>query len=480
MRRLTTAWALISMLGVWTQTAQTADRRLHIVFILVDDLGYGDFSCYGNRDVATPNVDRLAAEGLRFTQFYVAAPVCSPSRAAFATGQFPAQHRLHSFLASRRENRRRGMADFLDPQAPSVARALKTAGYATGHFGKWHLGGGRDVDDAPLPAAYGFDESCTSFEGLGDRVLIRGDDLSQQSAKNGPGEIQWAAKHELTGIYVDRSLDFLRRHRDQPCYVQLWLNDVHDPFAPTPEQLAKFEKFSANPYFQQYYAVLTAMDEQIGRLTEKLVELGIDDNTLIIVASDNGPTAWPRYAREGYDAPGSTGGLRGRKWSLYDGGIRSPLIVRWKGAAPAGQVDHDSVIAAVDFLPTLCRIAGIDPPTTELDGVDMSPAWRGQPQQRKTPLYWTLRRHKGEVQPARPIDRSPPLAIRDGNWKLLADADGSHAELYDMHATRPEFDNLAERRPEIVEKLSAKLAAWNRTLPPPQPGEAPLVMSTEN
>jgi len=449
--------------------------RPHIIFILVDDLGYGDFGCYGNRHCATPHIDAIASDGLLFRQFYVAAPVCSASRVGFTTGQFPARHRINSFLASHRENRARGMPDFLDPSAPSLARALQAAGYATGHFGKWHLGGGRDVDDAPLPAAYGFDESFTSFEGLGDRLLITGDGLSNQSAKLGQGKIQWAPKHELTSIYIDRALDFLRRNRQQPCYVQLWLNDVHDPFAPTEEQLAKFEQFSANPYLQQYFAVLEELDRQLGRLMAALQALGIDDSTLVLLTSDNGPTAWPRYDREGFDAPGSTAGLRGRKWSLYDGGIREPLIVRWPGRVPAGQVDETSVVAAVDFLPTLCKIASAHPPEAPLDGVDMSEALLGQPQRREVPMYWWLPRHEGEVQPARPLDRGPPLAMRHRQWKLVANADGSLPELYDMTDKRPEYENVAGANPEVLADMLARLTQWKASLPGSQPGESPLV-----
>ena len=136
-------------------------------------MGYADLSCYGNRDITTANIDRMAAEGIRFEQFYVGSPICSPSRVAITTGQYPARHLIHSYLNSREKNRQRGMRDFLDPAAPAVARAFQQAGYATAHFGKWHMGGGRDVGDAPLPAAYGFDESLVAFEGLGDRILRR-------------------------------------------------------------------------------------------------------------------------------------------------------------------------------------------------------------------------------------------------------------------------------------------------------------------
>src|SRR6186713_1147895 len=150
-------------------SAAAAAAPPNFLFVLIDDMGYGDLSCYGNQKVRTENIDRLASEGIRFTQFYVAAPVCSPSRCGFITGQFPARWKVTSYLAARAENRRRGMPDWLDPQAPSLARILSQKGYLCGHVGKWHLGGQRDVGEAPLITEYGFDHTLTQFEGLGDR-----------------------------------------------------------------------------------------------------------------------------------------------------------------------------------------------------------------------------------------------------------------------------------------------------------------------
>ena len=163
------------------------DPRLNIIQVLIDDMGYADLGCYGG-EAATPNIDRLAAEGIRFTQGYVASPVCSPSRVAITTGQFPARHLIYSYLDSRAAQQKHKMANWLDVKAPSIARTFQQAGYATGHFGKWHMGGGRDVGDAPLPAEYGFDETFTSFEGLGDRALPPGR-LSELNEKLGRGNI---------------------------------------------------------------------------------------------------------------------------------------------------------------------------------------------------------------------------------------------------------------------------------------------------
>jgi arylsulfatase A-like enzyme len=359
------------------------------------------------------------------------------------------------------------MDDWLDPGAPSLARMLKENGYATLHSGKWHMGGGRDVGDAPLPKEYGFDDSLTSFEGLGERILIKGNGLSNANAKLGRGEITWVRKHEMSGLFVDRCIAFIREHQDRPFYVQLWPDDVHDPLDPKPEL---GEKFRVTPY-PAYYAVLYELDRQVGRLVEAIDELGLAERTIIIVASDDGPTAWPHYYRDSDDpslAPGSTGGLRGRKWSLYEGGLRSPLIIRQPGTVPGGVVNEASVIAGMDLLPSLCAIAGIPlPEDYESDGMDMSAALLGKDALvREKAIMWeygTLQHVR--IRPGLEADRSPPLAIREGDWKLLMNVEGSVKELYNLVVDEAESDNVAEAHPEVVERLGGRLLEWWRTMP---------------
>ena len=453
-----------SLLWFLLAVSLPAAQRPNIIFIFIDDMGYGDLSCTGNTDVQTANIDRLAREGTRFTQFYVNSPICSPSRVACTTGQFPARHLINSYLNSRAKNRARGMANFLDPKAPAIARAFKSAGYATAHFGKWHMGGGRDVDDAPLPQAYGFDESLVSFEGLGDRILPPGG-LSEASAKLGHGKIRRVEKHEQTGIYVDRAIDFIKHHRRDSFYLHLWLNDVHDAFKPREDYLKKFEKFSDRPELQRMYAVLKHMDDELGRLIEQVDRLGLANNTMFVVTSDNGPTAWPRYRRQGHEPPGSTDGMRGRKWSLYEGGIRMPLIVRWPGHVPAGRVDDQTVVAAVDFFPTFSKMAGVKTPTAKFDGVDMSGAFRGKTIERKKALFWEYGRQSSYLRPAHPMDRSPNLALREGDWKLLINDYGTRTELYDLSKSEREYNNVAGKHPHLTKRLSHKLLAWRKSLP---------------
>ena len=189
--------------------------------------------------------------------------------------------------------------------------------------------------------------------------------------------------------------------------------------------------------------------------------------TLIVVTSDNGPTAWARYYNEGRQPPGSTAGYRGRKWSLYEGGIRMPLIVRWKGRIAPRQLDEQSVVGAVDLFPTFCTLAGVDPPEVDFDGEDKSTAFLGTPQSRQKALIWEYGRDETFLQPGLEDDRSPNLAIRYGRWKLLVNDDGSGLELYDFDQATDERENVAERHPMVAEKLSQQLLEWRRGLPSP-------------
>jgi len=443
--------------------------RPNFVFIFIDDLGFGDLSCYGNTEIATPNIDSLAREGVRFTQAYVNSPICSPSRTAVMTGQYQQRWKIHSYLASREANRRRSMPNWLDPNAVTLGKVLKKAGYATGHFGKWHMGGGRDVDDAPLPQAYGFDESLVGFEGLGDRLLISKHGLSKESAKLGHGKITWSDWHPRTGMFVDRAIDFICQNKNQPFYVNLWPNDVHDPHVPSQAQLDKFAHLANEPRWQRFYAVLDELDRQLGRLLGALDEMGLREDTVIVFAGDNGPTAWPHYyskSQADRAAPGLTGGLRGRKWSLYEGGVREPFIVRWPGTIPAGKTNETTVVAGMDLLPSICALAGAKLPAGYTpDGLDMSAAFLGKAAPvRPQPVMWEYGRHAGCF-PGLKKDKSPHLAIRDGDWKLLMNADGSDLQLYNLQADVAEQTNVADKHANIVKRLSQQLLAWDRSLP---------------
>ena len=451
------ALGLITALLLASSSASHAAeaKRPNILFLLVDDMGFGDPACFGGVGEATPNLDRLAREGTRFTQFYVASPICSPSRTAFTTGNFPSRWRINSYLHERAGNRADDQADFLDPRAPSLARTLKAAGYATGHFGKWHMGGGRDVDDAPLPGAYGFDESLvnsTPLEGMGPALPA--------------GTPRW----KTTGLFMERTLDFIKRQQTagKPFYVNLWFSEVHDAHVPRPEdmdpELMQTERVKKGGYPQSmdgFRRTLRGFDRDLGKFLDELQRLGVAQNTIVLLTGDNGPNPL-------YDAASRarTAGLRGQKWSLYEGGVREAFIARWPGKIPAGRVNDTSVIGSVDFFPTLCALAGVAAPKdTKFDGEDMSKALLGESVARTRPLFWEYGRTASYLKPKTESDRSPNIAIRDGEWKLLVNADGTGAELYNLATDRNEAHNLAAEKPDSTKRLTDAALAWRKSLP---------------
>ena len=448
-----------ALLGVFCAAALNAFAAVkpNILFILVDDMGWADPSCFGGQ-VPTPRMDQLAREGTRFTQFYVASPICSPSRCGLLTGQFPARWRITSFLQSRAGNAECGQADFLDPQAPSFVRTFKQAGYATAHIGKWHLGGGRDVTDAPKFAAYGYDVGLGTYESPEPAAP-----LGLKSQPWGANrEPQQVPRHDRTRWMVDETLAFAKKHAGQPWLVNLWPDDVHTPYRPK-------EGKDEREFTAKYRDVLAETDRQIGRLLDGLRELGAEQNTLVLLAGDNGPEPSLDRAR--------TGGLRGMKWSLYEGGIRTPLVVRWPGTVPAATVNETTVVSAVDFFPTLCALANVSAPAgVKFDGEDLSAVFKGAKTARSKPLFWEYGRKPASDEqkakgvrafpyPNEPQSKSPNVAVRDGHWKLLVNADGAGAELYDLATDRNESKNLAMTQPDLARRLTAAALAWRKSLP---------------
>lgn len=446
--------ALLGALALLMPAAAQRPRP-NIIMVLIDDMGYADLGCFGDPGVRTPNIDRLAREGLRFTRFYVNSPICSPSRTALTTGKYPARWRITSFISDRASNEQRGMAQFLDPSAVTLPRLLKSAGYATGHFGKWHMGGGRDVGEAPLITEYGFDASLTQFEGLGDRVLALfdsrfGDDggkmpLGAGSERLGRGEIIWRKRYEVTTAFVDRAKAFMAEaaEADKPFYVNVWPDDVHSPHEPPPGLRGDGSKAA------MYDGVVKSLDDQLAPLFDFVRnDLRLRDNTLILVASDNGPE----------EGAGSAGPLRGFKGALYEGGVRTPLVAWGPGVIPAEErgTTSDAVISALDIPPSLSKLAGVTVPEgTWLDGTDRSDALLGEESARKAPIFWV-----------RPPDRPgpdgvfPDLALLEGDWKLLVENDGTKEELYDLAADPGEARNLAGERADVRERL--KVLAFER------------------
>lgn len=437
-------------------------RRPNIISVFIDDMGWSDLSCFGGK-VRTQHIDQLAAEGLRFTQFYVNSPICSPSRVALTTGQYPHRWRITSYLNNRKNNIERGMEQWLDPNAPTLARELQKAGYATGHFGKWHMGGQRDVNEAPPISEYGFDASLTNFEGMGAKLLPLTLRPGQDPGKPGRiweraeilGEpVIWMQRSEITGGFVSAALEFIREAEisDRPFFVNVWPDDVHSPFFPDVSNWGDGEKRTL------YRSVLDEMDEQLAVLFDAVrTSERLRDNTLIVLCSDNGHET----------GAGQSDPLRGAKTWLYEGGIRSPLIVWGPGLIDsdlAGSVNNESVFCAMDLNRSLYRIAGIQPAAI-LDGEDVSATILGVSRQgRKSPIFFR-----------RPPDRpgfghglqedNPDLAIRSGKWKYLVNYDGSTPQLYDISKDPSESDNVFNSHPEIAGNLHNQLTDWNASMP---------------
>lgn len=442
--------------GLLVVVAEAAQPNIVLVFI--DDMGWGDFSCFGNEAAETPEVDRMAREGVRFEQFYVNSPICSPSRTAISTGQYPQRWKITSYLARRKLNEERGMAQWLDPAAPMLARSLQSAGYATGHFGKWHMGGQRDVDEAPAITEYGFDQSLTNFEGMGPKLLP----LTLKPGDDEPGRIwgdaerlgagyRWMLRSKITEGFVDEAIPFMAKAADagKPFYVNLWPDDVHSPFWPP---VAKW----GNGKRELYLSVLEEMDRQLGKLFRFIRDdKRLRDNTLVLICSDNGPER----------GAGVAGPFRGYKTHLYEGGVRSSLIA-WgpELVKPRRNVNRASVFAAIDLVPSLLAIAGAEPPNGVVyDGEALPEVLLGESEaSRRAPLFFR-----------RPPDRDsfygvsdlPDLAMRQGKWKLLMEYDGSSPELYDLDSDRGETRNLATREPGVVARMTKLLLAWHARMP---------------
>ncbi|MDA9840914.1 sulfatase-like hydrolase/transferase [Rubripirellula sp.] len=437
--------------------------RPNVITVFIDDMGWSDLSCFGGERTVTENIDRLASEGHRFTNFYVNSPICSPSRVALSTGQYPHRHRITSYLSNRAANRDRGMDQWLSKDAPMLSRELRRSGYATGHFGKWHMGGQRDVGNAPLIKEYGFDHSLTNFEGLGPRVLPLKDAYDGKepakhdlgSANLGKGPIEWEDRSLITARFVEEAVGMIDRSEvlDQPFFINLWPDDVHSPFFP-PEVLRDETDGSKRSL---YYAVLDAMDQQLGVLFDRVRnDPDLRDNTLILVMSDNGHE----------EGAGSSDPLRGAKTWLYEGGVRSPLIVWGPGLVNekvVGTTNRDSVFCSLDINRSLYQLADVSlPSNTTLDGENLLDTLLGNSfESRVAPIFW----RRPPDRPGKPGQDNPDLAVRDGHWKFLVNYDGSDPQLYDLQQDPSESKNVTAANPQIVQRLHQLVLDWNQDLP---------------
>jgi arylsulfatase A len=399
----------------------------NVIIVLADDLGENDLGCYGRKDHHTPHLDKLAAEGMRFTSFYCAQPICSPSRAALLTGKTPARLHLTTYLPGRPDTPAQQLLQpkirqELPLEEKTLAEVLKRAGYATACIGKWHLGG-----KGFGPAEQGFD------------VVFAGRANTQPSAgEGGKGE------YELTA----HARDFITANRDRPFFLYLAHNNPHIPLAAKPELVAK-NHAAFNPL---YAAVVETLDDSVGRLLAHVDTLGLRDRTIIVFASDNGGLHVP----EGRDDPPTHNTpFRAGKGFLYEGGLRVPLLVRWPGRVRAGQVTGVPMVNT-DLMPTLLELAGLESPRN-LDGVSYAPLLRGGTEPPPRELFWHFPHYTNQ-------GGRPAGAVRAGGWKLIEHYEDGSTELFDLKHDPGETRNLSADEPRRTADLKDKLAAWRKSI----------------
>ena len=440
---------IVPLLGTLALASPAANKeKPNIIIIYTDDMGISDIGCYGGIFTPTPNIDRIGNDGIRFTQYYTACPISSPSRVGMTTGMYPTKWGITNYLDTRKMNRERKSNDYLSAEAPAIARSFQKAGYATAHIGKWHMGGGRDVTDMPQISEFGFDKSLSTWESPSPDPAITASNWiwsDQDSIK------RW----ERTRYFVDNVLGFLKENKGRPCYIHLWPDDMHTPYVPSKEEYDKGKKmWNAKVNF---IPVLAEYDRQIGRLLDGIAALGLKDNTIIVFTSDNGPAPSYKNAR--------TAGLRGQKGTLYEGGIRMPFLVCWPARIKGGKVNSTTVITALDLFPTLCKLAGIEPQTNgyQLDGTDISDVLLGKTaRKRNVPMFWEFgQQFVGKAKPQNAYQfRSPNIAVRDGKWKLLVNYDGTDAELYNIENDEKETTNLAATHTGIALHMKKMAIDW--------------------
>jgi len=406
--------------------------RPNILFMMADDLGYGDLGCYGQKQIRTPNVDRLAAEGMRFTQCYAGSTVCAPSRSVLMTGQHTGHTRVrgNSGIVGGVGPQRRVP---LLPEDVTVAEILKQAGYATGITGKWGLG---EPETTGVPNRQGFDEW---FGYLNQRCahsyyppyLWRNEEKFVLEGNRDGHRKQYT--HDM---FTDFALDFIRRHKDRPFFLYLPWCIPHAKY-----EIPNIAPYADKPWPEEakvHAAMITRMDRDVGRIMDLLKTLGIDGRTIVLFCSDNGA------ARRWEGIFDSSGPLRGRKRDLYEGGIRTPSIVRWPGRVPAGVVS-DAVWSFADVLPTMADLVGAKPPSN-IDGVSILPTLLGTKQDlRDRFLYWEF------------YSRGFEQAVRWRDFKAIRPKPGKPLELYDLASDPGERKNVAGQHPDVVAKIEAYL-----------------------
>lgn len=443
------------------RAAGDVDRPPNILFIYLDDFGWRDAGFLGSDYYETPRLDRLAAEGMRFTDAYSCAANCAPARACLLSGQYTPRHEIYNVGTTRRGNRKFGSlahvpgTDRLREEIRTWADCIRDAGYRTASMGKWHLS-----DD---PCRHGFDINIGgSHSGSPPRGYF-------PPHPGAPGLDDAPEDEYLTDRLHDEAIDFVEAHRDRPWLLYLTHFAVHTPLQAQPERVAKYERKPAGELHRSAVmaAMIESVDEGVGRLLDRIDALGLREHTAVILGSDNG----------GYGPATSMAPLKGYKGTYYEGGIRVPMVVRWPGVVEAGS-ECRVPVTGVDLFPTLCRIAGAQLPEGQpLDGEDLTSLLRGESGWPDRALHWHfpayLQSYSRTDGQRDPLFRSRPCGvIRHGDWKLIEYFEDGDVELFLLSEDIGETRNLASREPEKAEALREEMRRWRRRLSAPVPRAA--------
>lgn len=440
--------------------ATAPEKPLNFVFILIDDLGWTDFACFGSKFYQTPNIDRLAKDGLKFNSAYAACTVCSPTRAAFLTGKYPARLHITDWIAGhKRPYAKLKIPDwtmYLATEEVTIAEMLKTKGYATASIGKWHLGG-----EAYYPDKQGFD------------INLGGTHRGQPPSYFSPYGIETLPDGPKGEFLTDRESNeackFIEANKDKPFFLYLPHHAVHTPIQAKPDVVKKYEQtqvFGSRQNNAAYAALVESVDDSVGNIVKKLAELKIDDRTVIFLTGDNGGLSGTVNAQGWKKGPTDNSPLRLGKGSAYEGGVRVPLIVKWPGVTKAGS-ENDTPVITVDYLPTMIELAGVTPPANiPLDGESLVPLLRGKSKLRRDAIYW----HYPHYHPG---SATPYSTIRKGDFKLIHFFEDDHVELYNLKKDISEKDDLSKTEPKKVTELRKQLDDWRKSvgaqLPVPNP-----------
>ncbi len=428
----------------------------NVVMILADDLGWKDLSCYGNLNVVTPNLDRLAREGARFTQAYAACPVCSPTRASILTGRYPVRTGVTDWISGRPSHPNGPIitprtALQLKLEEQTIAERLKAAKYRTAAVGKWHLGG-----EGFLPTDQGFDLNIGgSHRGSPPPSGSKG------SSYFGPAELpnlKLGEGESLTEKLTEAATGFIEQNRANPFFLYLAHYTPHIPLQAREAEIERHRVKSAGRYNPIYAAMLESLDASVGGVLRTLDDTGLAKNTLVMFFSDNGGL---RYEGTAKSAVTDNSPLRAGKGHLYEGGIREPMLMRLPGTIRPGTV-IDTPVCSVDFLPTFCDLAGT--PAGTVDGVSLLPLLRGG-KLAPRPLYWHYPHYSNQ-------GGEPGSVIREGDWKLIEFYADGRMELFNLKDDPGERVNLIGQHPEVAQLLGARMRVWRR--------EAGAVMPQKN